>query len=221
MNVMFRELNELYMGRELKESVQYGEFAVSDGYTEENESYWLKVFEEETVTLELRTDFTRPKQQSFEGSQIYELIDISVHNKIISKCKELGITPFVYYMACFSILLSKYSGNEDIVVGTPVSGRSSRYLDTVGMFVNTIALRSRPEGDKLISELLEEIKNSSIEAINNQNYPFGELVKKLSFNTTGRNPVFDVMLAYQSEETTNIVFGDCAAEMLPIPIGGV
>lgn len=221
MNVMFRELNELYMGRELKESVQYGEFAVSDGYTEENESYWLKVFEEEPVTLELRTDFTRPKQQSFEGSQIYELIDISVHNKIISKCKELGITPFVYYMACFSILLSKYSGNEDIVVGTPVSGRSSRYLDTVGMFVNTIALRSRPEGDKLISELLEEIKNSSIEAINNQNYPFGELVKKLSFNTTGRNPVFDVMLAYQSEETTNIVFGDCAAEMLPIPIGGV
>ena len=221
MNVLYRELNELYMGRELKETVQYGEFAVSDGYTEENEDYWLNVFKEAPAPLELRTDFARPEQQSFVGSQLYELIDINIHNRINHKCKELGITPYVYYMACFSVLLSKYSGKEDIVVGTPISGRSSRYLDTVGMFVNTIALRSRPEGNKLMSELLEEIRSSSIEAIDNQNYPIGELIKKLGINISSANPLLDVMLVYQSEKSTSIIFGDSEAEMLPVALGGV
>ena len=62
-------------------------------------------------------------------------------------------------MACLSVLLGKLSGNEDIVIGTPISGRKSRYLNTVGMFVNTIALRSRPDGNITVEELLKEIES--------------------------------------------------------------
>ncbi|MBR3768235.1 MAG: amino acid adenylation domain-containing protein [Clostridia bacterium] len=219
MPVFFKELNELYMGRALSdEAVQYGEFAVQEVNHEESEKYWLEVFNEELPSLELPTDFPRKEKQSFNGNAHYDLIDIELHNKIREKCKKLGITPYVFYMTGFVLMLSKYSGNEDITVGMPISGRSSRFLDTVGMFVNTVALRSRPEGTKSVLGLMKEIRDHSIAAIDNQNYPFGELIKKLNIEVGGRNPLFDVMLAYQSEEMTDIVFGDKKAELLPTPI---
>ncbi len=219
MPVFFKELNELYMGRYISTNVvQYGEFAVQEVNLEANEKYWLSVFDDEIPVLELPTDFARTDKQSFNGSSVYDVIDIELHNKITAKCKDLNITPYVFYMSCFNILLSKFSGNEDIVVGMPVSGRNAKYLNTIGMFVNTIALRNKPEGNKTIVDLFNEVKANSVLAIDNQNYPFGELVKKLNVETSGRNPLFDVMFAYQSEEMTDVIFGDKKAELLPVPI---
>ncbi len=215
MPVFFRELNELYMGRELPNTVQYGEFAVTDSYTEENEKYWLNMFSEEIAELELPTDYPRGETPSFKGTNLYTFNDKALHNQIEEFCKEQGITPFVYYMACFSVLLSKFSNNEDICVGTPVSGRTSKFLNTVGMFVNTIALRTNTNGNKTISALMQEIRKNSISAIDNQNYPFNELVKKLNISSAIRNPLFDVMFSYQSENMTDITFGDKKVELLP------
>ena len=216
MSIFYKELNELYMGRELPETVQYGEFAVTDSYTEENEKYWLNVFSEEPSLLELPLDFARPKKQTFEGSHIYEQIEISAHNKIANKCKALGITPYAYYMACYNILLSKFSGNEDICVGMPMSGRSSKFLNTIGMFVNTVVLRTNTNGNKTVRELMQEIRENSISAIDNQCYPYNELVKKLGISSSNRNPLFDVIFAYQSEDMTNIVLGDKRTELVPL-----
>ncbi|MBR3998144.1 MAG: AMP-binding protein, partial [Clostridia bacterium] len=219
MPVLFRELNEFYMGREAtSKAVQYGEFAVQEADYEKSEKYWLDVFADEIPVLELPTDYARKEKQSFSGSALYDLIDIGLHEKIREKCRKLGITPYVYYMSCFSILLSKFSGNEDIVAAMPISGRNGRFLDTVGMFVNTIALRSRPDGNKKVHDFMNEIKADSVSAIENQNYPFNELVKKLHLEIGGRNPLYDVMLAYQSEAMTDIVFGDRKAELLPVPV---
>ena len=216
--IFMRELNELYMGRELKPTVQYGEFAVTDTYTDENEKYWLNVFNEEIETLELPTDYQRPEIQSFKGTNIYTRIDNELNEKIQGKCKQLGITPYAYYMACYNILLSKFSGNEDICVGMPVSGRSSKYLNTIGMFVNTIALRNYPVGTKIFKEFANEVKESSISAIANQQYPFSKLVNKLNIHTRNGNPLYDVMFAYQSEEMTEITIGDKKAEVIPTPV---
>ncbi len=216
MPVFFRELNELYMGRELPSTVQYGEFAVTNSYTEENEKYWLNVFNEEVNTLELPTDYARPEAQSFKGANIYTKIDNKLNENILNKCKQLGITPYAYYMACYNILLSKFSGNEDICVGVPTSGRSSKYLNTIGMFANTIALRTNTNGSKTIATLLQEIRENSISAIDNQNYPFNELVKKLKLPTSNRNPLYDVMFAYQSESMTDITLSDEKVELVPM-----
>lgn len=220
-HIFFKELNELYMDRELENTVQYGEFAVTDKYTEENEKYWLDIFNEDITSLDLPTDYPRGEKQSFNGTAVYDLIDIKLHEKIVNKCKELNITPYVFYMACYNILLSKYSGNEDICVGMPISGRSSKYLNTMGMFVNTVVLRTNTDGNKTISELMQEIRESSVSAIDNQNYPFNELVKKLNINAINRNPLFDVMFVYQSEQLLNILLGDKKVELLPIPLAGV
>ena len=218
MPVFFRELNELYMGRKIEsEAVQYGEFACETQKNEEGEKYWLSVYDDEPPVLEINTDFKRGQKQSFNGSAVYDTLDIELHKKILAFCKEQNITPYVFYMAAFNILLSKFSGNEDIVVGMPISGRDAEKLDTIGMFVNTIALRNKPVGTKTVTDFLQEVKENSIAAINHQDYPYGELVKKLNISTTDRNPLFDVMLAYQSEQMTDIVFGDKKAELLPIP----
>lgn len=219
MPIFFNELNELYMGRELKnEPVQYKEFAVKKADFTDDEKYWLSVFNDEIPVLEINTSYPRKQKQSFIGNAIYDHIDIELHNKISAYCKAENITPFVFYMAAFNIFLSKFSGNEDIVVGIPVSGRSTKHLNTLGMFVNTVALRNKPSGTKKVSEFLKEVKNSSINAFNHQAYPYGELVKKLKLEASNRNPLFDVMFAYQSEEMTDVIFADKKAEVLPVPI---
>ena len=220
MTVLCKELNELYMGRELKETIQYGEFAVTDTYTEENEKYWLNIFSNETAELELPTDYQRQEKQTFAGTQISENIDIKTHKEIVEKCKKLNITPYVFYMACYNILLSKFSGNEDICVGMPISGRTSKFLNTIGMFVNTVVLRTNTDGNKTINELMQEIRESSITAMENQNYPYNELVKRLNKQITNRNPLFDVMFAYQNEAIPVIIFGDKEVKSVPVKLGG-
>lgn len=219
MPILLRELNELYMGRTPQNTpVSYKQFAVQDQDHAASENYWLSVFGDEVPVLELNTDLKRGQKQSINGNAIYDSVDIELHKQILAKCKQLNITPYAFYMGAFNILLSKFSGSEDIVVGMPISGRDGKFLNTIGMFVNTIALRNQPVGSKTVQAFLAEVKENSINAIAHQDYPYGELVKKLNINTLGRNPLFDVMFAYQSEQMTEVVFGDEKAELLPIPV---
>ena len=99
-----------------------------------------------------------------------------------------------------------------------MSGRSSRFLNSIGMFVNTVALRNKPIGGKSVKDFMLEVKENSIQALAHQDYPYGELVKKLNIAPGGRNPLFDIMFAYQSEEMTEVIFGDKKAELLKLPI---
>ena len=219
MPIFIKELNELYVGRKLENiPIQYKQFAVQKSDYSESEKYWLSVYKDELPVLELNTDFHRGQKQSFRGNAVYDVVDIGLHNKILDLCKAKNITPYVFYMSAFNILLSKYSGNEDIAVGMPISGRKAEYLETIGMFVNTIALRNKPIGSKNVLEFLQEVKENSISAIVHQDYPYGELIKKLGVNAQGRNPLFDVMFAYQSEKMTDVIFADKKGELLPIPI---
>ena len=109
--------------------------------------------------------------------------------------KELNSTLFVVLLGVFDIFLSRLSGQEDIIVGTPTAGRRHADLENIiGMFVNTIALRNFPCGGKTLAEFLEEVKYRSLEGFENQEYPFEDLVDALSLKRDiSRNPVFDVM----------------------------
>jgi len=219
MPIFLRELNSLYMGRNLANTpVQYRAFAAQAKIRSEDEAYWLSVFADEPPILEMNTDFPRQSKQRFEGAAIYQSIPAALHKKICAKSKAMNITPYVYYMGAFYVLLSKFSGNEDIVVGTPSSGRSGKFLNTMGMFVNTLALRSRPEGAKTVRDYFREVKAAAVGALAHQNYPYGDLVKRLGIHPEGRNPLFDVMFAYQSEKMTQVIFGDAPAELLPVPV---
>ncbi|MDY2595248.1 MAG: amino acid adenylation domain-containing protein [Oliverpabstia sp.] len=219
MPVFLRELNEFYMGREvIIPTVPYKIFAVQENNYSESEKYWMSVYSDEIPVLDLNTDFMAGTKQTFNGSGVYDLVPEKLHSKIILKCKEFGITPYVFYMSAFNVMLARFSGDEDIIVGVPMSGRSSRFLNSIGMFVNTVALRNKPIGRKLVKDFMLEVKEQTIQALAHQDYPYGELVKKLNIAPGGRNPLFDVMFAYQSEEMTEVIFGDKKAELLQLPI---
>ena len=184
--------------------LQYKDFAQRQNKEKENlhqqEKYWLREFEQEIPVLNLPTDFPRPAAQSFEGSR--EKFEISADDTAILRSTALkkNVTLYMVLFAVFNILLSKLSGQEDVVIGTPVAGRRHRDLENIiGMFVNTLALRNFPKGEKTFREFLIEVKQKTLEAFENQEYQFEDLVDKVSVNRdASRNPLFDVMYTLQS-----------------------
>ena len=113
----------------------------------------------------------------------------------------MEITPFMFLIACYYILLSKYTSQDEIVIGTPTSGRTSKdNYNLIGMFVNTIPLKNQVDSNLQLDEFVLKIKENVLEAYKYQEYPFDELVSKLNINRdTSRSVLFDTMFTYQNE----------------------
>ncbi|MCP4155009.1 MAG: amino acid adenylation domain-containing protein, partial [bacterium] len=159
------------------------------------EKYWKKIFVGELPVLELPWDYPRPVIQSFEGHHISFRLNQAETGCIKETANQNGTTLYMTILSIFTILLSKLSGQEDIIVGTPTEGRRHADLENIiGMFVNTLAMRNYPDGRKTFKKYLNEIKKNTLQAFENQDYQFEDVVDRLSVRRdTGRNPIFDVM----------------------------
>ncbi|MCP4152737.1 MAG: amino acid adenylation domain-containing protein, partial [bacterium] len=168
------------------------------------ETYWLNTYDGEIPVLELPVDFTRPAVQSYEGSTMDFEMGAESTTALKTIAQQNKVTLYMILQAIFNTLLSKLTNREDIIIGTPVAGRRHRDLENiVGMFVNTLALRNNPACEKTFTGFLEEVKERTIKAFENQEYPFEELVEKVAVTRdTSRNPLFDVMFALQNIEVT-------------------
>ncbi|MCP5054279.1 MAG: AMP-binding protein, partial [bacterium] len=157
--------------------------------------YWLNEFEGEIPVLQLPADYPRPTVRSFEGDFINSRLSVEESRALSALALETGSTSFMVLLSLTTILLSKVSGQEDIVIGTPVAGRRHADLEKIiGMFVNTLAIRNYPLGRKTVSGFLHEVKELTLNAFENQEYQFEDLVEQLPVERdTGRNPLFDVM----------------------------
>ncbi|MGG4186772.1 amino acid adenylation domain-containing protein, partial [Paenibacillus jamilae] len=115
---------------------------------------------------------------------------------------QTGSTLYMVLLAAYSTLLHKYSGQEDIIVGTPIAGRPHAELEgLVGVFLNTLAIRNYPSGDKTFLDYLQEVKEHALSAYEHQEYPFEELVEKLNLTRdTSRNALFDTMFELKTFE---------------------
>ncbi|MCP4152357.1 MAG: AMP-binding protein, partial [bacterium] len=157
-------------------------------------------FSGEIPVLTLLTDYPRPQVQSFEGETLVFKID----EPLIAQLKELtenhGTTLYITLLALFNILLSRYAGQEDIIVGSPTAGRRHTDLENIiGMFVNTLAMRNTPQPGKTFIDFLTEVKQNSLDAFENQDYQFDDLLEHLDLNRApGRNPLFDTMFTLQT-----------------------
>ncbi|MFC2146274.1 amino acid adenylation domain-containing protein [Acidobacteriota bacterium] len=169
-------------------------------WIKDQEKYWIKEFSNEIPVLNLTTDYTRPAAQSFEGGTLGFEIEQEQAAKLKNLALEHNTTLFMVLLSIVNILLSKLSNQENIVIGTPTAGRRHADLQQIiGMFVNTLALRNYPRGKKPFIGFLSEVKMKTLEAFENQDYPFEELVEKAAVpRDAGRNPLFDVMLALQN-----------------------
>ncbi|MGE5343746.1 MAG: amino acid adenylation domain-containing protein [Candidatus Omnitrophota bacterium] len=203
----FNDFMADYQGEKLLPlRVQYKDFSAwqtSEKGSEKlrrQERYWLTEFEGEIPVLDIPTDYPRPAVQRFEGSRFSFHINENETSALKRMALDDECTLFMVLIALFNIVLSALTGQEDIVIGTPVAGRNHADLDKIiGVFINTLALRNFPSGDKTFPQFLNELKKRTLDAFENQDYPFENLVEKIGVNRdAGRNPLLDVMFSMQN-----------------------
>uniref|UniRef100_UPI0032163CAE amino acid adenylation domain-containing protein n=1 Tax=Clostridium sp. TaxID=1506 RepID=UPI0032163CAE len=202
MSILINDFTEVYGGKTLEPlKLQYKDFTawqnnfLRSEEMKKQEEYWINRFSDEIPVLNMPTDYERPAIQSFEGDSVSFEVDEDTTLRLRKLTKETGTTMHMVLISAFNILISKYSGQEDIVIGTPIAGRAHADIQNIiGMFVNTLALRNKPEGDKKYIDFLKEVKENSLKAYENQSYQLEALVENLDLRRdTSRNPLFDVM----------------------------
>ena len=202
MNIVINEFCQLYSGQKLKPvNVQYKDYTVWMNRRDlaSQESYWLGEYSDSIPVLDIPLDYTRPKFQSHNGRTIHSKFDLAAKD-LEHFCTQNNITEYMLFLGSVSVLLAKYSRQDDIVIGSPVSGRTTANIEnTLGAFINTLALRTHPANKNAVSVFLNEIKDICLKAYENQEYPFDELVNNVvRERNIGRNPLFDVMFVYQN-----------------------
>ncbi|MDB6100268.1 MAG: Non-ribosomal peptide synthetase component [Gammaproteobacteria bacterium] len=186
-------------------TVQYADYAVwqrqvlSDRVLEQQLSYWTEQLEGAGV-LDLPTDRPRPPEQTFRGARLSVLISQEQVKQLEALGRKEGATLFMTLLATFSVLLSRYSGQQDIVLGSPIAGRTNADVERlIGLFVNTILLRTDLSGDPSFRGLLARVREAAMGAYAHQDVPFEKLVAELKpERDLSRNPLFQVMLILQN-----------------------
>ncbi|HEU0078106.1 MAG TPA: condensation domain-containing protein, partial [Longimicrobiaceae bacterium] len=213
MGVLTRELSALYAAFRVGEPdplpalpVQYADYAawqrrwVEGEVLEGQASYWQAMLAGAPELLELPTDHARPSRQDFSG----EVVAIELDAELTARLKALGrrqeTTLFMTLLAGWAVVLSRLSGREDLVIGTPTANRGRREIEgLIGFFVNTLALRVDLAGSPSVWELLARVMERALEAQQHQDIPFEQVVERVQpVRSLSYTPLFQVMFAWQS-----------------------
>lgn len=205
MSNFIKEFTELYDGKELEEmSLQYKDYSewMQKYDFSKEKSYWLNEFSDSIPVLDMPLDFARCQEQSYNGAISNLNIGKQIGKGIKLLARKTNTTEYMVFLSALSILLSKYSCQDDIVIGCLVSGRTHKDTENMlGMFVNTLAIRTNPEGEKHYDDFLQIIREKSLKSFENQGYPFEDLVDLLNVQRDlSRNPLFDVIFVMQNNE---------------------
>lgn len=207
MALLWQDFAAAYLGQTLSPPhTRYRDYAVHQRQREEEGAfraqidYWRRVFEEPVMPLQLPLDRPRPEFQSFSGDRVGALVSADVLDALRKLAGDQDCTLFMVLTAVVNLWLHHWSGNQDIVIGTPASGRTHGQLENiVGMFVNTLALRNQAKTDLRFSSFLSGVRDNCLLAFQNQDVQFETLVEELAVaRDLGRNPLFDVMFALQN-----------------------
>ncbi|HEY4940168.1 MAG TPA: condensation domain-containing protein, partial [Rhizomicrobium sp.] len=213
MGVLTRELAALYDAYSQRHvsplpepELQYADYALwqrlwLQGETLERQvAYWRERLSGAPTALELPTDRRRPAMANHRGASIPVVLSKALSEALAKLGREKGATPFMVLLAAFQAVLSRWSGQDDVVVGVPITGRTRRQTeDLIGFFVNTLAMRTDLSGDPSFEALLARVKNGALEAYAHQDLPFEKLVSELApARDLGRHPLFQVMFVLQN-----------------------
>jgi amino acid adenylation domain-containing protein/FkbM family methyltransferase len=165
----------------------------TNAYSKERE-YWLKELAGEIPILELPSDNTRSKIKTYEGEPLYFRLNGAVKARIEELCRKHDVSLFMFLLSAVKVLLYKYTGQKDLIIGSPVAGREHPdFNGLIGFFVNMLALRSEIADETTFEEYLQQIKSKTLEGFENQSYPFDKLVEELPLQrNTSRSPLFDI-----------------------------
>jgi aspartate racemase len=216
MGVLYRELSILYRAFVNGEScpladlsIQYADFAVwqrkwLQGEVFDRElSYWKKQLEGIPGVLDLTADRPRPAVQSHRGRRQSIQLSRELAQGLKQLSRKEGVTPFMTLLAAFQTLLHRYSGQDDIVIGSPIANRNRAEIEgLIGFFVNTLVLRSNFSDNPTFRELLARVRRTTLEAYEHQDIPFEKLVEDLKPDRSiSHSPLFQVMFVLQNAPT--------------------
>jgi amino acid adenylation domain-containing protein len=216
--VLTRELILLYEAYSRDEEptlaelpIQYADFAhwqrnrMKGDVLDHQLSYWRNQLRGQLPMLELPTRAPRPPRHTINGAEISWRLDLETTERLNSLSQREGATLFMTLLAAFNVLLMRYSSQQDILIGTPISNRNRAELEPlIGLFINTLVLRTDLSGEPSFQELLRRVKEVAVGAYANQEVPFEKLVEELQpERDLARTPLFQVMFALQNVPQQN------------------
>ncbi|HST61990.1 MAG TPA: amino acid adenylation domain-containing protein, partial [Longimicrobium sp.] len=234
MDVLVRDVSELYAAfAEGRDPVlpalplQYADYAawqrawLQGGVLEAQLGYWTARLAGAPPLLEIPTD--RPRTLSPDDRAGIVRVDVpeAASRALRALARREGATLFMTLMAAWQLLLSRYAGQDDVVVGTPVANRGRMETEgLIGFFVNTLALRTDLSGDPTVRELLARVREGMLQAQAHQDLPFDRLVEELGVERAlGRSPLFQAVFSYQNTETGELRMGDVRVDALAATSG--
>ena len=224
LNILVNDLFKLYNSESIEPlEVEYTDYSVwentliNEDKFSDDKKYWLDCFKDfDFETLNLPFDYTVPANQTYTGNKLYNHLEQSTIDEVSAFAKGHHVSTYSVFLTALFVTLYKYTGQTDIVIGSPVANRSIECLQNIiGMFVNNIALRTKILENQSVSDLITFVNNTVTGALDHQIYPYDVLVKDLQVPVDhSRNPLFDVVLTYQNQEDTSTLTNN-KAEMLP------
>jgi amino acid adenylation domain-containing protein len=204
--------------------IQYADFAhwqrnwLQGCVLEEHLNYWKNQLSGAPPVLKLPTDRPRPAKQTFNGSYKTTTVSKQVSDGIKTLSKQEGVTLFMTLIAAFQTLLYRYSGQDDVSVGTPIANRNRAETEgLIGFFVNTLVLRSNLSGNPTFRDLLNQVRETALDAYAHQDLPFEKIVDILQpERTMSHSPLFQVMFTLQSGQAIDIQYKHSQLILSPI-----
>ena len=186
--------------------IQYADYAVwqrnwlDNGAASGQLEYWMRKLARAPSRLDLPTDYPRPPVRAWVGDNMSVMLDLATREALRATARSGDATLFIALLATFGVLLSRYSGQDDIVVGTPFAGRNRTELESmVGYFINPLALRLDLSGDPTFSELIARTRETTLEAFANADVPYESVVRATNpQRDLSQTPVFQAMLVFHN-----------------------
>ncbi|GCE22080.1 non-ribosomal peptide synthetase [Dictyobacter kobayashii] len=234
MQILMRELAVLYRAGQQQTTplpplaIQYADYAswqrhhfLDEQLVAEQLTYWHSMLDNAPALLELPTDHPRPLVQSYRGAKETIQIPLELNRAIKQLGLEQNATPYMVLLAAWSILLGRLSGQQELVVGSPIANRQHKDLEAIiGLFINTLALRIDLSGMPSFAELVERVRRVALGAYEHQEFPFEKLVEELA---PERNlnipPIFQTMFILQSMPVSSISLPDLNLQPLMVDGG--
>ncbi|MBE1556834.1 non-ribosomal peptide synthetase [Sporosarcina limicola] len=210
MNILLRDINEFYKYLTVNKVpnlpkinlryVEYANWFLSDKKNEEflkSRDFWHNQLDGELPVLDLSQDYLRPRVQNYKGASHQRYLDRYLVKGLHKLARKYNSTMYTLLLTAFQVMLHRYSGQTDIIVGTSVAGRNEQSTENViGMFVNTVAMRLDMSDNPCFNDLLEQARSLTLEVLSHQDYPFDKLVEELKpLRDESRSPIFSVLFS--------------------------
>jgi amino acid adenylation domain-containing protein len=229
--ILFNELSTCYNAVVAGESpsleplpIQYGDFAgwqrewLQGEELQRQLEYWRTQLSGASGVLDLPTDFPRSTEQQVAGDYKFITISRELTSRLNALSQNEGATMFMTLLAAFQILLWRYSGQSDVVIGSPIAGRNRGEIENLlGFFINSLALRADVSPALTFKQLLKQVRETALGAYGHQDLPFEKLVEELHPERhLSRNPIFQVMFQFQNAASPVLEFTDLKATVLDV-----